>query len=102
MSYFFNIHVNILFTPQTKDIQKENVSLLLLKDKAIRFIQYFHILGQIWTKVEFAVVHFSKSTETTLFKKNTAVIYLKRQPGRLLEAVKEKLIMENKVTYSEL
>lgn len=79
--------MNILWIPQTEDIQKEDGSLPLSKVALIRSTQDFNIAGQIWTEAEFALMHFSKSIETTLLKKNTVAIYLKRQPSQTVRGL---------------
>lgn len=82
MNYFFKMHVNILLIPQTEDIQKENGDLPLPKAAVIRYMQDFNTVVQIQTKGGFAMMHLSKSLEATLFKKNIAAVYLKRQPSQ--------------------
>lgn len=75
MNNFFKIHVYI-FVDATNWTHLEKRWRFLTAKKFP--LQDFNIAVQMWTKVELVFMHFSKSTDTILFKKDIAAVYWER------------------------
>lgn len=69
--------MNILLTPQIEEIWKEDGSLPLPKVALVRSTQDFNNAVEIWTKAEFASMHFSKPIESMSFEKYSCNLFEK-------------------------